>query len=304
MKKSLKTKVGFVMGLILLVLVVFSIIISYSFYSEVLKRTGIDAVNSMQTQYFIIFSCAELIVALLLLVFMIYLCEIFICKPLVSLSSLVSSVAYSDSATEDKLSLEEANKRMKELNINTGDEIEDMYRSLQKMQMDINEYIIGMREQDWESEHDSMTMLYNKSKYEKRKKDVYPYLDSIYIACVDVINLRIVNERLSPKAGDSIISKVARELRRFSSDTIHTYRLEDDNFLIVMCGYQEEEAIGMLTKWNERVGRLNRVTDSFDCRLVWGGSFGENDFNVDEVFKRADAEMYCQKAIVKKEIGV
>ena len=69
-----------------------------------------------------------------------------------------------------------------------------------------------------------------------------------------------------------------------------------------MCGYTEEEAVAMLTKWNERVGRLNRVTDAFDCRVVWGGSYGEGDFDVEDVYKRADAEMYCQKMVLKNEM--
>ena len=170
------------------------------------------------------------------------------------------------------------------------------------MHASANDFIDGMHELDWEAEHDSMTLLYNKKKFDKRKKSVYPYVDKIYIACLDIINLSIVNTKLSVEAGDSIISKVGRELRRISSDNIHCYRLEEDNFLIVMFGFKEDEAVKLINQWNDRVGRLNRATDNFDCRIVWGGSYGENDINVDEIFKRADAEMYCQKMIIKKEL--
>ena len=79
--------------------------------------------------------------------------------------------------------------------------------------------------------------------------------------------------------------------------------LDSDDFLVVMFGFKESEAVSMIEQWNERVGRLNRVTDNFDCRVAWGGSYGENDINVDEIFKRADAEMYCNKMIMKKELG-
>lgn len=71
-----------------------------------------------------------------------------------------------------------------------------------------------------------------------------------------------------------------------------------------MFDFKEDEAVKLINQWNDRVGRLNRATDNFDCRIVWGGSYGENDINVDEIFKRADAEMYCQKMIIKKNLLV
>ena len=302
MNKTIKGKVIFVTALVLFFFVVFSFIVSYLFYSNALTLSGGDT-SEGHTQFFIIFSCAEIIVALIGVVLCGALAENFIAKPLQEMNRVISDVVYRpDNQKPDVTDYSEMNKHLKELEVSTGDEIEELYHNLQKFQMDVNEYILSVKEKDWESEHDNMTMLSNRIKFDRRKEEVYPFVDSIYIACLDIINLSIVNTKLSTQAGDSIISKVARELRRISCDTIHTYRLNEDNFLVVMCGYQEEEAIAMLTRWNERVGRLNRVTDSFDCRVVWGGSYGEGDFSVDDIFKRADAEMYCQKMILKNEI--
>ena len=302
-KISLKSKAAIFISIALLIFVAFSIAISFVFYSDAVKLSGVSDAVSSKTQFFIIFTCAEILVAMIIIVLFVYLTGVCVAKPVENLAKVVGGLVYDDELGKETYDSEDTKKKLKDLEISTGDEIEVLYHSLQKMQMDLNEYIVGMREDTWEEEHDNMTMLSNRNKYEKRKKEVYPYVDSIYIACLDIINLRQVNEKLSTEAGDSIITKVARELRRLSSDNIHTYRLEEDNFLIVFCGYTEDEATQILNKWNERVGRLNRATDSFECELCWGGSYGENDFVVEDIFKRADAEMYCQKMVMKNELG-
>lgn len=299
-KTSLKTKIIIAICTALIAFSLFSIVISYIFYSDAVSST-IQDISSIKTQFFVIFTCAEILFAMIIIMLFMYLSDAFIINPLVSLSRTISSMSVDGVKVTEK-SFEEVNKKLKELEIGSNDEIEDVYRSIQKMQLEVNELIVEVKGESWEAEHDSMTMLSNKNRLEKRKRDVYPYVDSIYAACINVVNMKAVNELISTEAGDSIISKVARELRRLQCDTIHCYRLENDNFLVIMLGYKEEEAIGILTKWNARVGRLNRATDSFECRLALGGSYGVNDFVVEDVITRADAEMYCQKAIIKNDM--
>lgn len=302
-KPSLKTRCTVIIGFSLAIFALFSIVVSYIFYSDAvnLHLNSGNELDSSKTEFFVIFSCAEVIVALIVIVLVMYLANSFIVKPLKSLADTIDHLDLDDEKITEK-TLEDINVALKDLDIKSGDEIESVYRAIQKLQLKINELIIEMRGANWESEHDSMTMLSNRFRLDKRKRDVYPYVDSIYVACVNVVNMKMVNDNIGTDAGDSIISKVARELRRLQCDTIHCYRLEDDNFLIIMIGYQEEEAVGILTKWNGRVGRLNRATDNFECCLALGGSFGENDFSVDNVIERADAEMYFKKAIIKNDM--
>lgn len=298
--KSLKGKAACLVTISSVIFMILSVLISYIFYSQALDSVSIGNMGDTRTQFFIIFISAELIIALLIVMLAINLVDSLFVKPLKKINDAIENVTYDSADDKGKVS---TNELLKALNVNTNDELEVLCNSIKKMHAEANDYIDGMHERDWDEEHDSMTLLYNRKKFEKRKKTVYPYVDKIYIACLDIINLSVVNTRLSTEAGDSIVSKVGRELRRFASDNIHTYRLEDDNFLVVMFGFKESEAVSMIEQWNERVGRLNRVTDNFDCRVAWGGSYGENDINVDEIFKRADAEMYCNKMIMKKELG-
>lgn len=302
-KSSLRKKAVLAISVAFTVFVIFSIVVSYIFYSDAISMSDSEYLSSSKTQFFIILACAEILMAVIIVALMLYLVEVFIVNPLEKMSDAIDGVFVQGNDGNYIEISEENDSKLKDLDIKSNDEIEELYLNMLKMQSDMNDCIDSLKEDNWEAEHDSMTMLSNRKRFNKRKDMVYPKADSIFIACVDVINLRLVNEKLSVEAGDSIISKVARELRRLSSDSIHTYRFEEDNFIIVMCGYNEEDAKGIIDKWNSRVGRLNRVTDNFDCMLVWGGSYGENDFVVDDVLKRADAEMYCQKMVVKNELG-
>lgn len=299
MKTSLRTKCTLVIAISLALFALFSIVVSYIFYSDAVTL-GSNAASS-KTQFFIIFTCAEILVAMIVIVLIMYLADVYIVNPLILLADTINSIDVDGKRITEK-DFDELNKNIKELEISSNDEIEDVYRSIQKLQFNVNELIVEMKGESWDAEHDSMTMLSNVYRLEKRKVKVYPFVNAIYAAYINVVNMKLVNEQISTEAGDSIISKVARELRRLQCDTIHCYRLENDNFLVVMLGYQEEEAIGILNKWNGRVGRLNRATDAFECRLALGGSYGENDFVVDDVISRANEEMYCQKAIIKNDM--
>lgn len=305
MKQSLNKKVTITVIVGMSVIVIFSIIVSYLFYSNALNnRLYLDS-EEYKKQFFVIFTLAELIVTILISFIIMSILNSFIVKPIKSLNDALSIDIKDDEdyGENNKAAQKNISEMIKKSNINSGDEIEQLYQNILRMQMNINDYIGQVKDDKWEVEHDNMTMLSNSKKFEKRSIEVYPYADTIYVACLDIINMSVVNTKLSVEAGDSIIGKVGRELRRISSETIHTYRLHDDIFLVVMIGYKEDEAVNILTHWNERVGRLNRITDSFECKIVWGGSFGENNFNVMEVFKRADAEMYCNKMIAKNELA-
>lgn len=302
MKKiSLRTKCSLITTISLAVFALFSIVISNVFYNNATSMSSAGGAVSTRTQFLIIYTCAEIIIGMIIIILVMYLSDKYIVKPLVNLSDTVSNIALDGNKLEVK-DLERVSDEIKNLEFKSGDEIEDVYRAVQKMQYELSELIISIQSSNWESEHDSMTMLSNKFRLDKRIKDVYLYADSIYVACLNVVNLHMINEQISSEAGDSIISKVARELRRLQSDTIHCYRLEEDNFLVIMIGYTEEDAVAILENWNGRIGRLNRVTDNFECRIALGGSFGTNDSDIHDIITRADAEMYCKKAIIKNDM--
>ncbi len=289
---SLRQKTVWILGTSLAILVLFSTIISYIFYSGAI-RLGTDA---DKTQFFVIFSCAEFLVAIVLVALGAVYIDLCIVAPLKNMTEAVKSLRYEDTGNED------GRLALKELNIHSGDELEELYEALKQFQRETGEYLTSLKQENWAEEHDHMTMLDNKEKFERRVKEVYPLAHSIFVACLNIINLHVVNEKLGFDAGDSILSKVARELRRLSGDTIHAYRLEDDHFVLIFTDYSEEDAKSVMKNWTERVGRLNRASDKFECRLAWGGCYGSEDFDTMDIFRHADTELYCNKALLKKEL--
>jgi len=280
------------MGCTLAILVMFSTIVSYIFYSGAIQLGS----EADKTQFFIIFSCAEVLVAIVLVLLGAVYVDFCIVAPLRNMTAAVQSLRYEDSGDED------GRLALKELNIRSGDELEELYEALKQFQRETGEYLTSLKQENWAEEHDHMTMLDNREKLDRRVKDVYPLAHSIYIACLNIVNLHIVNEKLGVDAGDSILSKVARELRRLSGDTIHAYRLEDDHFVLIFTDFSEEDAVSVMKNWTERVGRLNRASDKFECCLAWGGCYGEDKFDTMDIFRHADTELYCNKALLKKEL--
>ncbi|MCR4641254.1 MAG: diguanylate cyclase [Lachnospiraceae bacterium] len=302
-KTSLRGKTILLLTVSLAVLVVISTVISYLFYSNAIvspANPGQD--EELRKCFFIIFTCADVIAAILLVVVGTVFMDMYIIKPVKRLTNAIKSIEYGKAEEYDERDSKQSRLALKNLGIDSGDEIEELYRALQKFQVDTSEYLLDIRKGSWEEEHDTMTMLDNREKFEKRCKEVYPFVNSIYITSMNIVNLHIVNDRLGAEAGDSIMTKVAREMRRVSSDRIHTYRIVDDHFLMVLTGLSEEDSVAFVKKWVERVGRLNRGSDNFECRLAWGGAYGEGEMDVDDIYKHADTEMYCNVIVMKKEL--
>lgn len=304
MRTSIRRKTLFLMSSAFFVLVVFSAIISYIFYSNIALTGGSGDPETDRKVFFVVVIGAQAAAAVLLAILGTVIMEMFVSKPIRRLTKAIQSIEYGKAEDYDERDSKQSRLALKNLGIDSGDEIEELYRAIQKFQVDTSEYLLDIRKGSWEQEHDVMTMLDNKDKFDKRAEDVYPYVDKLYIASMNVINLHVVNERLGVEAGDSILTKVARELRRIASDKIHTYRIVDDHFLMVLVGYSEEDAVAFVEHWVKRVGRLNRVSDNFEVCLSWGGAYGEGELDVDDIYRHADTEMYCNEVVMKKDLEV
>ncbi len=303
-RSSIHRKMLFLMVISFSVMVVFSVVISYIFYSNPTLQGGSGDPELDRKIFFMIFSGTEILAAVLLAFVGTVFMEMFVTKPIKRLTQAIESIEYGKAEDYDERDSKQSRLALKNLGIDSGDEIEELYRAIQKFQVDTSEYLLDIRKGSWEEEHDSMTMLDNKDKFDKRAVDVYPYVDRLYIASMNVVNLHVVNERLGVAAGDSILTKVAREMRRISSDKVHTYRIVDDHFLMVLVGLSEEDSVEFINHWVKRVGRLNRESDNFEVRLAWGGAYGEGELDVEDIYKHADTEMYVNEITLKKQLEV
>ena len=302
--RSIHSKTRCLMVIAFSIMVVFSVVISYIFYANPTLQGGSGDPELDRKIFFMVFIGAEIIAAVLLAFVGTVFIDVFITKPIKRLTKAIESIEYGKAEDYDERDSKQSRLALKNLGIDSGDEIEELYHAIQKFQVDTSEYLLDIRKGSWEEEHDAMTMLDNKDKFDKRAVDVYPFVNKLYIASMNIVNLHVVNERLGAEAGDSILTKVAREMRRISSDKVHTYRIVDDHFLMVLIEFSENDAIDFINRWVKRVGRLNRESDNFEVRLAWGGAYGEGELDVEDIYKHADTEMYINEITLKKQLEV
>ncbi|MBR1691641.1 MAG: GGDEF domain-containing protein [Lachnospiraceae bacterium] len=150
-----------------------------------------------------------------------------------------------------------------------------------------------------QAECDGLTRLENRTKYNQRVSQEYKKLDSIYIVFLDVNFLKKMNDTCGHEAGDSVLKRVADEMRRLIDDTVHGYRLGGDEFALVFCNYSEEEARNMIKEWEKDVEPLNRKEDPVHCSLAIGGAYGCRPFDMETLLKEADENMYERKKAMK-----
>ena len=279
---SLSRRVLILTLCILIVLVAFSTFIGYVFYSDALVfKYQPDELAYAKKSFFVILITAEAMVALILAVIASLYIDYLVTKPIKSLTTVV-----------DIMSAEGSDgSALSGLLIKSGDEVEELYRSILKYKEVTDERIRDAENDNWIEQHDYMTMLDNDGLYEKRIKEFYPEAKHIFVACLKVLNLDALKEKLGAEAEEGIMQKVAREMRRLANETTHAYRLDGDNLVLIFTEFNEKESRSLLDSWVERVGRLNRESDSFVCRLVWGGAYAENDFKTADVRNRALAEL-------------
>lgn len=152
------------------------------------------------------------------------------------------------------------------------------------------------------SAHDSLTGLYNRMYFEAEFKRItkekkYPL--SIIVADLD--GLKQVNDTLGHVAGDELIKSAASLLSHVVRGDDLVARLGGDEFIIVLTEADEEVA-HMLMERIRSVERSLWIADgSGRVRFSLGSATARSVIEVEELFGRADARMYEDKAEHKRE---
>ena len=89
------------------------------------------------------------------------------------------------------------------MNIRTGDELERLCESMKKMEHDIIASSSQLAIADWNSNHDSMTQLYNKRHYKEQLKELQND-STIGVIYFDIDNLKRMNDTFGHEKGDAV----------------------------------------------------------------------------------------------------
>jgi len=155
-----------------------------------------------------------------------------------------------------------------------------------------------------EKDHDSLTGLYNKGKFLEMKRILFRNQKTIAVFNMDVNNLKEMNDLHGHDAGDKLIIKAAESLKKIEARNIIPFRVGGDEFVVVAIHVNREEAEEIRARWEAGLAELNRQEDGIPCVIACGFAFGGEDYDLDEIFRSADREMYADKLVLKGEGNV
>ena len=186
------------------------------------------------------------------------------------------------------------------MTIRTGDELERLCESMKKMEHDIIASSSQLAIADWNSNHDSMTQLYNKRHYKEQLKELQNDC-TIGVIYFDIDNLKRMNDTFGHEKGDAVILKAAEFIRRYLTEQARGFRIGGDEFVMLIRDCTEEKVQEPVsTMRGDEKGNLSDVAAEFYCRLAIGGAFRKTAETLEETIKRADDEMYKNKHSVRK----
>ena len=124
-----------------------------------------------------------------------------------------------------------------------------------------------------------------------------------YIQGAHMIVVGLEKAMVGHEVGDRLIRKAAESLRRIESRNIMAFRTGGDEFILIALHVSREEAEEIREKWEAGLEELNRKDDGIRCVIACGFAYGENGYNLDEIFSQADERMYEDKKVKKLKGG-
>ena len=188
---------------------------------------------------------------------------------------------------------------LSQININTGDELERLCESMKKMENDILQSTVDLSLVTWNSQHDSMTQLYNK-RYYLELLDQLADVARVGIIYFDIDNLKLVNDTYGHEIGDEVIVRAANFIHRYNKPGMYGCRVGGDEFVIIIRESKGKEIFELVeTMRKDPAGYLAPDITEFCCRLAIGGTIRKEHEDLAETVVRADEKMYENKHVLR-----
>ena len=167
---------------------------------------------------------------------------------------------------------------------------------------DVTEYKRFEAQLRYLADHDAMTGLYNRRRFEQELARHLAY-DARYgtggaVLALDLDNFKYINDTLGHKAGDEVISRVARIVAGRLRETDTLARLGGDEFVVLLpeAGIEQAQSVartileGVRGQAVNAAGQQIRVTTSIGVT-----TFGNREVDVEALLVEADLAMYEAK---------
>ncbi len=147
-----------------------------------------------------------------------------------------------------------------------------------------------------EAEHDALSKLLNRSMFNKIFMNYQSESTPFALILVDIDYFKTYNDEYGHVIGDKIIQKVAEKLSVFFSETKYIFRIDGDEFAIIIPNVTSDDK----TYISEKLGKLKQTLSNNDkilpkVSLSVGVSFKATSQNK-EIFQNADKALYYVKA--------
>ncbi len=253
-------------------------------------QVGISTVDAEknQFQYLVRLSITMFALAVLLALLFIFQIRHSVIQPIHALTTAASSY-------EGVLTLTKEDSPLHKLDIKTGDEIETLFHSLKKMESDILSSANSLAVATWNSNHDSMTQLYNK-RYLEECRDYYSGRQALGVVYFDVDNLKKMNDICGHENGDEVIVKTAAFVRKYVPEGGAGFRMGGDEFMMFIPDVDRASMAEMVAGMkNDPETTLTPPEKEVQCRIAIGYSYSDRVTDLDSLVKEADSEMYKDK---------
>lgn len=210
------------------------------------------------------------------------------------------------------------------LKIRTGDELEVLLGSMVQMEKDIENYIQNLtqtKEQltsarkqaddmQKQAHLDSLTGIRNRLAYDKETAILDRELESddqtaFGIAMIDLNFLKVINDTYGHECGNATIISLSKLI---CDVFVHSpvFRIGGDEFAVILRNNDYDKIESLQQEFNDRLEAMQN-DDSLQAWEKLSAAFGyalydrDIDNNADDVFKRADRNMYERKKAMKGE---
>lgn len=289
----------------------------YNAKSELVSYACVDISMEMirEEQRGFIRTLAGVLIALTVLIC--YVAIKIIDRNLVNPVNLLSDAAlrYRESKRAEKAMFDE-------LDIHTGDEIEILHNSMVQMEKDIDNYIDDLvktrqqlssskqkaAEMDELAHKDSLTGIRNKLAYDqaesKLRKELKDGETKFGIAVVDLNDLKYINDNYGHDCGNVALVRVAKHI---CDVFLHSpvFRIGGDEFAVILKNNDYDKIESLCAEFDERLAAQDKEDlqpwEKVKAAIGYALYDPKVDESVDDVFRRADQEMYQKKVALKKK---
>ena len=274
---------------------------------------SMDDIRARQQSFLMQLAMGMLILTIILCIIAIIYVHRSIVRPV---NLLTKAAAHYGSNTDHKQS------EFESLEIHTGDEIETLLQSMIQMEKDIGTYIDNLIEtrtqlsstqqraeyMDILAHQDALTGVGNKMAYDKEtirlNKEIEEGTANFGVVMIDLNDLKKANDTYGHDAGDEKLKKLADMIcRTFAQSPV--FRIGGDEFVVTLQGVDYENADRLLMVLEQEMEEEKKdlhIEEWMRISAAVGYARYESgvDKSLDDVFFRADQEMYHRKQTMKK----